>query len=60
MLRRAGGGVGDEYWEDGEDEGDGDDDDIDFPNADDAGSVPDAEINKFSFLQRLRHYMDGN
>ena len=47
-------------------EGGGDDDDsdfpddIDFPNDDDADSVPDAEINKYSFLERLRHYMDGN
>ena len=34
--------------------------DIDFPNDDDADSMPDAEINKFSFVERLRHYMDGN
>ena len=36
---------------DGEEEGGGDDDDdidFDFPNADDADSVPDAEINKYS------------
>jgi hypothetical protein len=49
-----------------EEEGGGDDDDsdfpdnLDFPNDDDADSVPDAEINKYSFLERLRHYMDGN
>jgi hypothetical protein len=34
--------------------------DIDFPNDDDSDSVPDAEINKFLFLEHLRHYMDGN
>ena len=59
----GGGGVG-EYVdvgeEDGEEERSGDDDFIDFPNVDDADSVPDAEINKYSFLERLRHYMDGN
>ena len=55
-----GGGVGDEYGEDGEEEGGGDDDDIDFPYTDDANSVPDAEVKKYSFLERLRHYMDGN
>ena len=49
-----------------EEEGGGDDDDsdfpdnLDFPNDDDTNSVPDAEINKYSFLERLRHYMDGN
>ena len=48
---------GDEY---GEEEGSGDDDDIDFPNTDDGESVPDAEVNKYSFLERLHHYMDGN
>ena len=47
---------GDEY---GEEEGGGEDDDIDFPNTDDADSVPDAEVNKYSFLEHLRHYMDG-
>jgi hypothetical protein len=47
---------GDEY---GEEEGGGEDDDIDFPNTDDADSVPDAEVKKYSFLERLRHYMDG-
>jgi hypothetical protein len=60
-VAEAGGvGVGDEYGEDGEEEGGGDDDDIDFPYADDADSVPDAEVNKYPFLERLRHYMDGN
>ena len=53
----GGGCGGDEY---GEEEGGGEDDDIDFPNTDDADSVPDAEVNKYSFLERLRHYMDGN
>ena len=43
----GGGGVGDEYGEDGEEqEGSGDDDDLDFPNKDDADSVPDSEVNK--------------
>jgi hypothetical protein len=55
-----GGGVGDEYGEDGEEEGGGDDDDIDFPYTNDANSVPYAEVKKYSFLERLRHYMDGN
>ena len=57
MVAGEGGGVGDEYGEDEEEEGGGDDDDIDFdfPNVDDADSVPDAEINKYSFLERLRH-----
>jgi hypothetical protein len=47
---------GDEY---GEEECGGEEDDIDFPNTDDADSVPDAEVNKYSFLERLCHYMDG-
>ena len=47
---------GDEY---GEEECGGEDDDIDFPNTNDADSVPDAEVNMYSFLERLCHYMDG-
>ena len=54
-------GVFGEYGEDGEEqEGSGKDDDLDFPNNDDANSVPDAEVNKYSFIEHLRHYMDGN
>jgi hypothetical protein len=55
----VGGGVcgGDEY---GEEEGNGEDNDVYFLNTDDADSVPDAEVNKYSFLERLRHYMEGN
>ena len=48
-------GVGDEYGEDGEEqEGSGKDDDLDFPNNNDADSVPDAEVNKYSFVEHLR------
>ena len=46
----GGGCGGDEY---GEEEGGGEDNDIDFPNTDDADSVPDAEVNKYSFLEHL-------
>jgi len=49
------GGVGDEYGEDGEEqEGSGEDDNLDFTNIDDADSVPNAEVNKYSFVERLR------
>jgi hypothetical protein len=49
------GGVGDEYGEDGEEqEGSGKDDDLDFPSNDDADSMPDAEVNKYWFVERLR------
>jgi len=55
------GGVGDEYGEDGEEqEGSGEDDNLDFTNIDDADSVPNAEVNKYSFVEHLHHYMDGN
>jgi len=55
------GDVGDEHGEDGEEqEGSGKDDDLDFPNNNDADSVPDAEVNKYSFVEHLHHYMDGN
>jgi hypothetical protein len=53
----GGGCDGDEY---GEEEGNGEDNDVYFLNTDDADSVPDAEVNKYSFLERLRHYMEGN
>ena len=46
----GGGCGGDEY---GEEEGGGEDNDIDFPNTNDADSVPDAEVNKYSFLEHL-------
>jgi hypothetical protein len=52
----GGGGGDDEY---GGEEGDGEDD-LYFPNPDDADSVPDAEVNKYSFLKHLCHYMEGN
>ena len=51
-----GGGCDDEY---GGEEDNGDDD-LDFSNPDDVDSVPDAEVNKYSFLERLRHNMQGN
>ena len=54
----GGGCGGDEYGE--EQEGCGEEDDIDFLNTDDANSVPDAEVNKYSFLEHLHHNMEGN
>ncbi len=50
------GGCDDEYS--GE-EGNGEDD-LDVPNTDDAVSMPDAEVDKYSFLEHLHHYMEGN
>ena len=53
----GGGGCGDEY---GEEECNGEDDFLDFPNTDDADSMPDAEVHKYLFLDHLRQYMKGN
>ena len=50
------GGCDDEYS--GE-EGDGEDD-IDVPNTDDTVGMPDAEVDKYLFLEHLHHYMEGN